>query len=210
MSRINAHLAHDMRTPLQLIYSCAQMIQTELDNPNAPAGRYARMLMENVESLREMVALELDASEHFCDIVEITSSLCRRMDIQAGAKGAVLLFSTNTAAFKTRLDSRKYSRILQNLISNAIRFTPQGGSIRVDLRAMGDTVEISVSDTGPGIDTAKQKRLFDRGESLDSYGLGLNIVRKFTRQLGGRIDVRSTPGKGAAFILRLPVRGMAV
>lgn len=210
MSRINAHLAHDMRTPLQLIYSCAQMIQTELDDPAAPVGRYARMLMENVESLREMITLELDGSEHFCDIVEITSSLCRRMDIQAGAKGSVLLFSTNTAAFKTRLDSRKYSRILQNLISNAIRFTPQGGSIRVDLRAMGDTVEISVSDTGPGIDPNKQKRLFDRGESLDSYGLGLNIVRNFTRQLGGRIDVRSTPGKGAAFILRLPVRGMSV
>lgn len=207
MGRINAHLAHDMRTPLQLIYSCAQMISAELDDPSLPAGRYAQMLMDNVESLQAMVTSGLDASEGVSDIVKVTSALCRRMDIQAGDRGTVLLFSTNTAEFRMRLDSTRYSRALQNLIANAIRFTPAGGSIRVEVKAMGDTVEVSVSDTGPGIDPGMQRRIFERGESRGSYGMGLSIARKFTRQMGGRIDVHSVPGKGAVFTLRLPVRG---
>ena len=144
MGRINTHLAHDMRTPLQLIYSCAQMIEAELADSAQPAGRYARLLMENVQSLRNMITSDLDAATGSADIVEITRSLCRRMDVEAARAGIVLLFSCNTAVFRMRVDQVRYERILQNLISNALRFTPDGGNIRVDLRAMGETVEISV------------------------------------------------------------------
>lgn len=205
MGRINTHLAHDMRTPLQLIYSCAQMIQAELDDPGVPAGKYARMLMENVESLQEMIISELDASECICDIVSLTCSYCRRMDIQAASKDVSLLFSTNIACLKMRLDKTKYLRILQNLVSNALHFTPPDGFIKINVRAMGDTVEVSVTDSGPGIDPVMQKNIFDRGESHDGYGIGLSIVRKFARQLGGRIILLSHPGKGTSFILRLPI-----
>lgn len=205
MGRINTHLAHDMRTPLQLIYSCAQMIQSELDDPGVPAGRYARMLMENVESLQEMIVSELDASESICDIVRLTCDYCRRTDIQAASKDISLLFSTNTACLKMRLDKTKYLRVLQNLVSNALRFTPPNGFIKVNVHTMGDTVEISVTDSGPGIGPDAQKSIFERGESHDGYGIGLSIVRKFARQLGGRIILRSSSGKGASFVLRLPV-----
>jgi len=205
MARISANLAHDMRMPLQLIYSCAQMIETELNDPEQPASRYARLLMENVQSLRDMVASELNRTTGCADIVHTVSGLCRRMDAEAKPRGITLLFSSNTASLQARIDPSKLCRILQNLIANALRFTPEGGHVRVDLRAMGDSVEITVSDTGSGIDPRRQKKIFEPGESQDSFGLGLGIVRKLIRQMGGHIEVESRPGKGAAFILRIPI-----
>lgn len=206
MGRINTCLAHDMRTPLQLIYSCAQMIETELGDSPQPAGRYARMLMDNVQCLRDMITSELEGATGATDIVRRTRGLCRRMDAEAAQRGIVLLFSANAASFTMRLDPAKYERILQNLISNALRFTPSGGSVRVDLRVMNDTVEIVVSDTGPGIDSGRAGRLFTDGESLGGYGLGLGIARRLARQLGGRLEPVIPVEKGAAFRLRLPLK----
>lgn len=205
MERINAYLAHDMRTPLQLIYSCAQMIQQELDDPNVPAGKYAQLLMENVECLKAMVAADLEAATQTCDIVKITADLCRRMDLQAASDGITLIFSTNAADFRMRIDSKKYLRMVQNLIANALKFTPGGGTVRVSLRLLSEAVEIAVCDTGMGIDPRMLRKLFDRGESHGGYGLGLGIARKFAQQMGGRIDVKSAPGKGAAFTIHLPL-----
>lgn len=205
MGRISTHLAHDMRTPLQLIYSCAQMIETELPDPAQPAGRYARMLMENVRSLRDMISDELDVSTGTADIVQLTRGLCRRMDCEAERSGVVLLFSCNSASFRMRMDPVKYERILQNLISNALRFTPPGGSVRVDLRTMGDTVETSVSDTGPGIDPDRLNRIFEDGESRGGCGLGLGIARRLARQMNGRLIAAPNRETGACFTLRLPL-----
>jgi len=205
MGRINAHLAHDMRTPLQLIYSCAQMIQAEIKDPCDPANRHVHMLMENVQCLKDMIADELEAACGCTDIVRATGNTCRRMDADAAVKGITLLFSSNAAEFRIVADAVRLSRILQNLISNALRFTPEGGTVRVDLRVLNDSVEICVSDTGPGIDPQRRKRLFDHAESQGGYGMGLAIARKFARQMNGYIDVRSSPGKGATFILRIPL-----
>ncbi len=207
MDRMNLHLAHDMRTPLQLINSCAQMIQAELDDPSQPASRYARLLMENVQYLNDMVTAQLDEACGCSDVVHLARSLCRRMDGEAVARGVVLLFSSNTAALRMQLDSTKFVRALQNLVANALRFTPEGGMIRVQIKTRGDTVEVSVSDTGPGIDPARQKRIFSPGETQGGYGLGLSIVRRLVKQMGGCISTESTPGKGAVFVLRLPIRG---
>ena len=207
MGRMNTHLAHDMRTPLQLIYSCAQMIETELNDPGQPASRYAKILMENVQSLKDMLACELDCATGSGDIVQAVRSLCRRMDAEAVRSGVILLFSSNAASFRMRLDQGKLDRILQNLISNALRFTPPGGSVRTDLRILGDTVEISVSDTGPGITPERRKRIFEPGETSGGYGLGLGIARKLARQMGGRLELDPRYENGASFILRLPVKG---
>ena len=205
MGRINTHLAHDMRTPLQLIYSCAQMIQAEIKDPCNPASRHVDMLMENVQCLKDMIADELENACSCTDIVRLAGKLCRRMDINAAAKGITLLFSSNIAEFRIETDPAKLSRILQNLVSNALRFTPEGGTVRIDLRTMNDSVEICVSDTGPGIDPQRSKSILNHTDSQGGYGMGLVIARRFARQMGGYISVRSSPGKGAAFTLRIPL-----
>ena len=90
-----------------------------------------------------------------------------------------------------------------NLIANALRFTPPGGTVLVRLRALGDAAEIDVIDDGPGIPPEKLDRVFLEGETTGGHGLGLPIAAALARRLGGALTAASTPGRGATFTLRL-------
>ena len=108
------------------------------------------------------------------------------------------------------LDEDMLCRILLNLISNALRFTPAGGRIRVGWRAMGDSVEVSVADGGPGIPPERLPYLFLAGETDGGHGYGLPSAMEGARLLGGDLSATSAPGQGSTFTLRLPVRGAMV
>lgn len=102
--------------------------------------------------------------------------------------------------------------MLVNLISNALKYSPDGGDVRVRLRRDGDVVELTVSDEGIGIAPADQKRLFQpfsRTEAArqraSGTGLGLYITQRIVREHGGTIDLFSEPGKGTTVTVRLPV-----
>lgn len=215
MARINANLAHDMRMPLQLIYSCAQMIQVELDDPAHPAGKYAEMLMRSVNELNAMLNHSLEEARDNelllspVDIMLRTREICSRCRLTAEEKGLKLICSGNVSSLITGLDSEKYARILLNLISNAMRFTPAGGNIRIHIQAMGDFAEISITDTGKGISPERQKRIFEKGETDGGHGLGLWISQKYARLMGGSLSVRSVPGTGSTFTLRIPIKSIA-
>ena len=104
------------------------------------------------------------------------------------------------------LDEDMLSRVLLNLISNALRFTPRGGQVRVSWQAMGDFAEICVADDGAGIAPERLPYVFLRGESDGGHGYGLPIALRLARAMGGDLTVRSQRGQGSAFTLRLPVR----
>ena len=97
--------------------------------------------------------------------------------------------------------------IFSNLISNALRYTPRGGTIRVEATSAGDAVRLAVSDTGPGIAPERRERIFERyvqGEEPGAAGLGLAIVRDIVQAHGGRIFLESEVGRGSRFVLELP------
>jgi signal transduction histidine kinase len=99
---------------------------------------------------------------------------------------------------------------LGNLISNALRFTPAGGTIRLAARKVGEDLELEVSDTGPGISPAVVGKMFEpycQGEpgTGSGLGLGLHICRGIVENHGGRIWARSIPGHGASFTIRVPL-----
>lgn len=110
------------------------------------------------------------------------------------------------------LDEDRMSQVWINLIHNSIKFTPEGGRIRVELHQHGETIEVHVSDTGIGISEEDQKRVFERFHKADKSrdrsnqgsGLGLSIVKKIVNLHGGDIRVRSTPGAGTTFTVTLP------
>src|SRR5205085_8980851 len=110
-------------------------------------------------------------------------------------------------------DVRKLKQVLFNLATNAIKFTPAGGSVRIAARDVGDGVEIAVSDTGVGISAADQSRLFREFTQVDGSltrrhegtGLGLALTKRLVELHGGRIAVRSAPGAGSTFTVCLPV-----
>ncbi len=203
--------AHDLRMPLQLIQSSATMLKLSLDDPTLDGRAYADMLLASVAQLRRLMDEALSASrreapqQRAVDLVMCVKSLCASCRPYADERGVSLRYSGNVAALAMRLDEDALSRVLLNLISNALRFTPPGGEIRVALAALGEAVELTVSDTGAGIPLEKQPWVFLRGESDGGHGYGLPIARELARHMGGELTLRSRPGLGSAFTLRLPM-----
>ena len=216
MDMNSVELAHDLRMPLQLIFSSAQMLKLSRSDPTLDADAYAEILMQSVEHMRRM----LDGALERCgrasrqerprpvnaDLATFIQQLCLRCRPFAEQAGVRLSWTGNVAALRMALDEDMLSRVLLNLISNALRFTPRGGEVRVSWRAMGDFVEICVSDEGAGIPPERLPYVFLRGESDGGHGYGLPIALRLARAMGGDLTVASRRGQGSAFTLRLPVR----
>lgn len=213
MTRESAELAHDLGMPLQVIYSCAQLIRMELGDDAQPAGRYAGLLMDSVDQVKRMLfdAMNRDRAAvrlRIADLVPCLRAICRDYQPCARMLGVRLRCGGNVAALSMAIDQDRLARIVMNLLSNALRFTPRGGAVSLRWRAMGDFVEISVKDGGPGIAPEALPRIFLRGETDGGNGYGLPIARECARQLGGSLTAHSRPGAGSTFVLRLPVRGI--
>lgn len=208
--------AHDLKMPIQLIYSCVQLLEMEL-SPNARAEGYLEMLMRSANQLQSMVSGALDGRGDFnvdspemkiCDVVQQARSASRACAIFAGEKNVRLHFETNAVCFRMPTDVRRIESILNNLISNALRFAPPGGHVGVSVCVRGDAVEFSVSDDGGGIPLDRQQIIFENGVTEGGHGYGLGIVRDCARSLGGDVRVESAPGHGSRFTVRLPVLQM--
>jgi len=203
-------LAHDLRMPLQLISSSARMLKQALDDPSLDGGAYADILMASVDQLRGMLEDALSRPRlKNVDLAECVRGLCRCCRPYAEQKGVALRFACNAEPVMLALDEELLSRILLNLISNALRFTPERGEIWVRLVSLGDFAEIRVADTGSGLSPEGQARAFDWGESDGGHGYGLPRARACARALGGELTLRSGEGKGCTFTLRLPIKGIS-
>ena len=208
---IDVELAHDLRMPMQLIASGAKLLAMALDDPTLDGRAYADMLLASVGQAQRILeaALEDRAMPRRVERVDIAACvrlLCASCRPCAGERGVALRYASNVASLALPLDEDAVSRILLNLISNALRFTPKGGEIRVNLAALGDAVELTVTDTGAGIPPERQPWIFLNGESDGGHGHGLPIARRLARDMGGELTLSSHPGQGSAFTLRLPVR----
>ena len=161
MDMTGVELAHDLRMPLQLIFSSAQMLKLSREDPTLDADAYVDILMQSVEHMRRM----LDGTLERCgravrqelprpvnaDLATCIRQLCLRCRPFAEQAGVHLSCQGNVASLRMALDEDMLCRVLLNLISNALRFTPRGGEVRVTWRALGDFAEICVSDDGAGI-----------------------------------------------------------
>ena len=124
------------------------------------------------------------------------------------------LFFTAEAddALKLKIDRNKIWSVLDNLVYNALRHTPEGGSIALGIKRRGDRAVLTVADTGEGIDAGHLPHIFERfykvsperGEKDGSSGLGLYIVKTTAEAMGGTVEVESVPGKGTVFTLTFP------
>ena len=217
MDMRSLEFAHDLKTPIQLIYSCAQLLEMELLH-NARAEEYLKMLVRSADQLQTMVRNVLDESR-LCesgadlrvsalDVVAEARTVARECALLAGQRRIDLRFHSNAAAFRMATDAEKLRRILHNLLSNALRFTPAGGRVELDVQLRGDAVDFIVSDNGCGIAHARQKKVFERGETDGGDGYGLSIVREYATLLGGGVQLQSAPGRGSQFTVHLPTRSM--
>lgn len=223
-TRFFADLSHEFRTPLTLIlgplqdalrgaYGQAQHLPGEM----LPVmHKHAARLKHLIDQLLDLTKIEagrmtLRASEHdasafVCDLVQSFAPAAERKQIN-------LQFSTtDEATTPLYFEPDKLEKIIANLLSNALKFTPAGGTIRVRVFPIGDAeVGIAVRDNGPGIPHEAQAHLFDRFYQIDGAsteqqgtGIGLALTKELVELHGGSITVESEPGFGATFTVCLP------
>lgn len=213
------NISHELRTPLSLILSpLSDAIGREQDmqikGKLAIAERNAHKLLDMVNQMLDLRSLMMNAqSVHFSrkDLVETVRSSVEQF-LALKEKGITLTFRTSKDHIEMLYDEDKVSKVVTNLLGNAIKYTDEGGRVKVDLTLDGDDAVIQVSDNGKGIPDKEKPHLFDRfwqGEgsaNKGGSGIGLNIVQEYVRMHEGRVEVSDTPGGGATFTVFIPAK----
>ena len=219
-----ANSAHELRTPLAALRSTAELALNSdrsvdeyrelLDSIVSECGNLEQ-LVNQLLLLSETEAAHFESRGEIVDLSRITSEACDMFGAVAESRDIVLetKISENVEVDGSRLHLRQ---LLNNLIDNAIKFIPGPGRVTVELAASESGNQLTVSDTGVGIDAEEQKHLFERFYRGDrarrrntptrGTGLGLSICRAITEAHGGTIDVQSQPGQGTTFSVKLPRR----
>lgn len=226
---IFANVAHELKTPLNVIFSANQLMEYYLKNnsmENNPE-RFSKSinivkqncyrftkLINNIVDLSKMDSgfFKLNLSNE--NIVQLVENIVQSVTEYVARKGINIIFDTNTEECIIAVDSDKIERIILNLISNAVKFTNSGGNIIVNLLSKADSVEISVLDTGTGIEKKNLNNIFERFYQVDKSlsrntegsGIGLSLVKSIVELHGGKITADSWVGEGSVFKIELPGR----
>lgn len=220
-----ARSSHELRTPLNAIVGYSDLLAEQLAGPLPPPyPRFVANIQEGARHLLDMVNDLLDLSRIEAGRIELN---LERFDVSV-ALDEVLSVITPLAGIKSiPLDNRvargtavtadrvRFKQILYNLMSNAVKFTPEEGRIWIETATDGETFTICVGDTGIGIADDEQEAIFEEFHQVASAkklsvagaGLGLAITRKLARLHGGDVRVESCVGKGSRFLATLPVTG---
>jgi two-component system sensor histidine kinase BaeS len=210
-----ADLTHELRTPLAVIRGQAEAIGDGVYPPDAahiqPILDATRSLETLVEALGTMTLADVGSLRLHREPVEVAvliNSTLTAVQPMADSAGVKLESAVASGTPAINADPARVRGVLMNLLSNAMRYTPSGGTITVGAQRSGDAVAISVRDTGPGIPQELRSRVFERfvkGPGSPGAGLGLAISKDIVTAHGGTIDVVSEVGKGTEVRFTLPV-----
>jgi len=222
-----ANMSHELRTPLNAILGFSEVIKEEMFGPvGAPryveyardihaSGEHLLDLINDVLDLAKLEAGKLDLNEAEIAVEELLAKCANLLRKRAEDGRVTLTLQAPDGLPALKADGRALKQILLNLISNAIKFTPTKGRVKVTARRAGDMAEFAVADTGIGIAAADQARIFDKfvrvGTSRQSgIGLGLALVRSLIGLHGGSVVLTSEPGEGTTVVCRIPAAGPKV
>jgi signal transduction histidine kinase len=213
--------SHELRTPLAAVYGAAITLKRHDLDPETrdsmldvifhESDRLARIVNDVLWASR-LESGSLPTAIERCDAVELTEAVVT--DTRPGLPAGCSLELTRTPALPAvAADPEKLRRVLVNLVENAVKYSPDGGRIDIELASSDGYVRFSVRDRGLGIPEVELERIFDKFHRLDPYlqrgvggtGLGLYICRELVRQMNGRIWVESSAGEGSTFSFELPV-----
>ncbi len=216
-----ASMSHELRTPLNAILGFTEIM---LDDDSLDAerrhhflstvhssGRHLLGLINDILDLSKVEAGQMDVQIEEFDAVQAVQEVLEAVQPLA-AQGGVDLVLAPAKGVHIQADRGKFKQILYNLVSNAIKFTEQGGQVLVETQKDADNFTVAVEDTGIGIAPEDQERIFDAFQQVDSSsdrrykgtGLGLALVRRFVELHGGQVTLQSTPGRGSRFHVFLP------
>ncbi|MGC9358622.1 MAG: ATP-binding protein, partial [Anaerolineae bacterium] len=216
------NVSHELRTPLAIIRGYVELLEMgelgelrpEQKGPIDIVARRARMLTKMVEELTTILEAESKKSHYeIVSLVPFIEGLLEDFQASAQEAGLTLLAEIETEEAVVLGDPVHLRRVLDNLLSNAFKFTPEGGAIAVGLRTANNHAILEVADTGIGIPEDKLERIFERFYQVDGSmtrryggtGLGLALVKEIVENHGGTIEVESAVGEGTVFHITLPL-----
>jgi len=222
-SQFISTVSHELRTPLAAIKEGLAIVLDGLAGRiNKKQKKFLGIAKRNADRLSDLIndvldfqrlgagKTKLDIQSH--DIKEVLSEVQETMALYANKHGDELSFASADDLSKAEFDRAKVIQVLTNLVSNAVKFTPEGGLVSVDARRQDTDWVISISDNGMGIPKEALPKIFERfyrvtrrGKQIKGTGLGLAIVHKIVMLHGGRIEVESQVGQGTTFTIFLPL-----
>ncbi len=215
-----ANISHELRTPLASIKLLVETLDAGALDDYEVALEFTRRIGEEtdhliamVEELLDLARLEAAPAMRPCalDPEDVVTRVVERMRELAHDKGVAVRVELAPNLPPMWADDVQVSRVLVNLFSNAITFTPEGGAVVVRACAEDDSILFSVADTGPGIPAGEEDRIFERFYKVDTArrrggtGLGLSIARHIVQAQGGRIWARNREERGALFSFTIPL-----
>ena len=227
-TRFLNNMSHDIRTPMNVILGYAQLMEDELKGKDMPetlehlekmqqSGNLLLSIINNVLDMARIESGRMELDENYCRIEDVRKSLFAVFDEKARKKNIALHYTMNVEHEHVLTDVTKVKEIFVNILSNAIKYTPSGGSVMISVDELPCDepgymiVRNRVSDTGIGMSQDYMTKIFDAftreqnttKSKITGTGLGMSIVRKYVDLLGGTIDVESELGKGSTITVTL-------
>jgi len=218
-----ANMSHELRTPLNAIIGLSEMINDQVLGAESPkyreyagdigtSGRHLLGIINEMLDIAKIEAGKYMLDESAVDLAALAEQATRILGIEAERAGLTLTTELESGLPQVRADAGAIRRILFNLLSNALKFTPRGGRVTLSIRRLDEKIEVAVSDTGIGIaeeDIPKLMRPFAQVEGAyqrryGGTGLGLAIVRALAELHGGKLEITSAPDQGTRVRLLLP------
>ncbi|HWE83009.1 MAG TPA: HAMP domain-containing sensor histidine kinase [Gaiellaceae bacterium] len=221
-SEFLANMSHELRTPLNAIIGFSQLLRKQLFGPiNAKQDEYLDDILSSGHHLLSLINDVLDLSKVEAgqvqlelDVFSLREALERGVVMvreRATGNDVKLSVAMEPEFDVVRGDERRIRQVVFNLLSNAVKFTPPGGEVAVAAARIDGEVQVSVTDSGPGIALEDQERIFEEFQQTEAgvehregTGLGLALSRRLVELHGGRIWVESEPGRGSRFVFALP------
>lgn len=217
-----ANVSHELKTPLTIIKAFAETLLDGAINDQEHNVSFVRQIAEQAERLHQLILDLLSVAriesgdERFefrpIELGELVEACAQRYTPAAEAKSVRLSYEACPGQLQAFADEEGLREIFDNLVDNAVKYTPQGGAVTIRCSQEQSMVRVDVSDTGIGIPADHQGRIFERfyrvdkarSRELGGTGLGLSIVKHLVAAMGGTVAVQSEPGKGSTFTVRLP------
>ena len=221
-----SHVSHELRTPITAIYQFATIMRDGLAGSVTDEQReYLEISIRNAEQLTEMVEALLDVTRcengqfaislEACDIAAHVAMSLQTLSASASEGGVRLVNAFPSDLPHVFADPARLQQVVSNLVGNAIKFTPTGGSITISGAVRGGHIRVDVTDTGIGISPDAAERVFERmqqeatemHQARQGLGLGLYMCREIVERSNGEIWLDSEPGQGSTFSFTLPIAG---
>jgi signal transduction histidine kinase/DNA-binding response OmpR family regulator len=218
-----ANMSHELRTPLNAIIGFSEVLleqmfgplnekQTEYLGDIVTSGRHLLLLINDTLDLSKIEAGKMELELTTFALPAVLEDGVTMVRERAARHGIECSVDAGPGLDEVEADERKVKQVVFNLLSNAVKFTPDGGRVDVRARRVGDSAEVSVADTGVGIDPADQERIFQEFQQAgqqEGSGLGLPLASSLVALHGGRLRAESEPGSGSTFIFTVPIRQTA-